>query len=171
MKQSGGLRRHKPLVGNLDTYLAWQDRTRQRAVTRRRERVLDRAPQIRSRPKDTGPSRKARRSLADRSGGFCEFPACWRLAEHDHHRGARGMGGSSNPAVNALSAQLHYCAIHHAYVEANPAEAYANGWKVRRGTKKPGDVLVLTRHSPFPVLLNDEGGYQPADTSSRGNAA
>lgn len=122
------------------------------------------------RQRDTGPSRKTRRSLAGRSGGICEFPACWRQAVHDHHRGARGMGGTRNPEINALSAQLHYCADHHAYVEANPAESYRNGWKVRRG-EVACLVPVLTRHHPAPVLLDDHGGWKPATTSPAGEAA
>lgn len=152
-----GLQRHKPWTPTPKTIEADQ---RWRLKSRKRQAEKPR------RQRNTGPNRKTRDALAERSGGVCEFADCWRPAEHDHHRSARGMGGSSNPDVNALSAQLHYCAIHHAYVEAHPAEAYANGWKVRRGTKKPGDVPVLTRHSPFPVLLDDLGDWRLDDTTN-----
>lgn len=122
------------------------------------------------RARNTGPTRMVRHQLAERSGGVCEFPGCTAQAVHDHHRDARGMGGTRRPGVNALSAQLHLCAAHHAFVESHPALAYRNGWKVHTG-QDTTTTPVLTRHGTFPVLLDNHGGYRPYTTTEGAKCA
>lgn len=160
VKRSSGLRCHKPL-------------TRRTPIARTRWTLtpesIEKARQWARKPaKNTGPTRKTRRALTDRSHGICEFPGCDRDAVHDHHIDARGMGGSKRAAINDLSNQLHLCAAHHDYIEAHPAEAYLNGWKRRDG--QGPDTPVLTRHGR--VVLDNSGGTKPApDTQSPGAAA
>ena len=81
--------------------------------------------------------------VAVRSLGVCERCGTAR-GEQMHHRQARGMGGSK--IRNGPENLLHLCEPCHRWVEANPAESYVNGWKVRRGVN-PADTPVMYRGS------------------------
>ncbi len=59
-----------------------------------------------------------------------------------HHRQARGMGGSK--IRNGAENLLHLCEPCHRWVEANPAQSYVEGLKVRRGLSS-GDTPVNYR--------------------------
>lgn len=66
-----------------------------------------------------------------RSGGRCEIhlqPSCGGRAVLFHHVLRRGQGGKGT-----LDNCLHLCNWCHAYVHANPAISYENGWLRRSG--------------------------------------
>lgn len=52
-----------------------------------------------------------------------------------HHRKPRGMGGSRDPRINDLRNLVTLCGSGttgcHGHIEANRAEAYADGWLLR----------------------------------------
>lgn len=97
----------------------------------------------------------ATRSLVKaRSNGYCERCGLSTNLEMSH-RIAKGMGGSDkdqrSPALyNAL---CHRC---HAWVEANPTEALATGWKVPRNTDP----------TQYPYRHWAWGWVRPADDGS-----
>lgn len=128
-----------------------------------------------ARPKDTGPSPKARRVVLDRAGGCCEV--CGVLL-HDgttfigahsvHHRRPRGSGGSSRADTNAPSNLLLLCGSAttpggcHAHIEGHRAEALVYGWLVPQG----GDPAAVPAHVQVggvlaPALLTVDGDYEP----------
>ena len=100
-----------------------------------------------------------------RSGGFCEVRAtvCWDEGSQLHHRRARGMGGSRNPATGQASNALCVCVPCHSHAESNRAEALDRGWLVRQGAD-PRRVPVW-RYRRW-VLLDDEGGICPVEVTS-----
>lgn len=118
-----------------------------------------------ARPRDTGPRRVVRVTVATRAGGRCEMTGCPLLLEHQHHRLPRRQGGTARPEVNQPSNIVGLCAPHHGWVESHRADAYALGLLVRAGMD-PAAVPVLLRHHREPVLLDDEGGWTavPTDT-------
>lgn len=129
---------------------------------------LRRVPIKRSAPKEkpsrqsTGFSAKVRRTIRTRSGGWCEFPFCPKAAEHQHHRRARGSGGSSDPQTNEAANGLDLCSGHHMWIESHRAAARVFGLLVRQGVD-PATVPAVTRHCPDPVLLDNEGGWRRVD--------
>lgn len=111
------------------------------------------------RPRYTGPAQDVRDLIHARDGVCVVGMLCqgqpWRPLV-PNHRVNRGMGGSSDPAVN-LPSSLHLaCDLCNGWLEDHPAEAYAAGWKVRRG----GDPSTIPIRYPDGTwwLLDDHGG-------------
>ena len=72
---------------------------------------------------------KAVEIVKARSNGMCEIKTsdCTGVGTSTHHRLRRSQGGMADPAILA-----RICLHCDAYLEANPAEAYANGWLLHR---------------------------------------
>lgn len=121
---------------------------------RKRTRVPARKPA----KVDKGSEQKARRLVAERSGGLCEICAL-ATAREWHHRKNRSQGGRWE-AGNGM----HLCRADHAYVTEHPAEAARNGWTVR--SFEPCSVPVVRRGKW--VRFDDEGGFEPVE---KGTAA
>lgn len=122
------------------------------------------APKKTKRVRRTGPPTVVMALLALRSGGMCELGiVCLGTAPatDPSHRIAKGMGGTRDPRSNTASNNLHSCRNCHNVVEADPAAAYANGWKIRRGVADPTDVPVLHWVHGW-VRLDEAGGWSPA---------
>lgn len=114
----------------------------------------------RSRRCPEGFSPEVKAIVAARSKGVCELGPCTRTATEFHHRAPRGLGGTSLAWVNSAANSLHICQAHHAHIESRRAEAYANGWLVRRnGRLTAADVPVLL--SEGWRLLTDHGATFP----------
>lgn len=118
-----------------------------------------------SKRRRTGPPAKVMNLLKARSGGFCEIGmVCLGTAPavDPSHRIAKGMGGTKDPRSNTAANNLHACRADHDLVERDPAAAYANGWKIRRGVMNPDDVPV--RHWVHGwILLAEDGSWTSAD--------
>ncbi|WP_326643039.1 hypothetical protein OG884_06195 [Streptosporangium sp. NBC_01755] len=116
------------------------------------------------RARRTGPPPAVMALLAKRSGGWCELGiVCLGNAQatDPSHRIAKGMGGTKDPRSNTAANNTHACRACHDVVERDPAAAYANGWKIRRGLADPTDVPV--RHWVHGwVRLDVAGGWSPA---------
>lgn len=81
------------------------------------------------RRRDTGPSAKVRREVAERAGHRCERCRCHPWPQgHVHHRKPRGIGGTVDPRANLASNLAYLCSTCHDHVELNRAESYAAGW-------------------------------------------
>jgi hypothetical protein len=110
--------------------------------------------------------------LMIRGGGKCEVrspvclgPGLWLLGSNmisRHHRLPRGMGGTTDPAVNTLSRLLIVCGDGtkgcHGWIEnLERGAAYELGYLVRRG-QAPADVPVVLA-SGRRVMLDDLGPW------------
>ena len=73
---------------------------------------------------------KVRAEVLERSQGLCEIPHGPHIhrADHLHHRRLRSQGGEHTPEN-----LLHVCHDIHAYIHANPALSYEQGWLRRSG--------------------------------------
>lgn len=171
MKPGKPLQRHKTLVGNVATHRAWQDRSRDAAIRRERERSALEAvppkPGKRKTPKPTGEA-LARRLVTQRSGGLCEIRVNERLCAYwaldFSHRLARSQGGLWL-ASHALAA-CRFCHITVTNTNGRRAEYVANGWILNRHMD-PATTPVLI-HGQW-VLLADDGTTTPAQ--AQGDAA
>lgn len=78
-----------------------------------------------------------------RDGGHCLN--CGGPAHDIHHRNARGMGGSSDPAIHHPSNLVSLCRPCHNYFEGNPTVARKLGWKLsgKFNTKAPETVAIV----------------------------
>ncbi|MEO3856114.1 hypothetical protein [Acrocarpospora sp. B8E8] len=118
-----------------------------------------------SKRRRTGPPADVMALLAQRSGGLCEIGmVCLGNAPavDPSHRIAKGMGGTKDPRSNTAANNLHACRADHDLVERDPAAAYANGWKIRRGVADPTQVPV--RHWVHGwILLAEDGTWTSAD--------
>ncbi|NIL77656.1 hypothetical protein RhoFasB10_03805 [Rhodococcus sp. B10] len=104
----------------------------------------------------TGFSPQTKSVVRQRSGGLCERCGLdW--AVQDHHRRARGMGGTRRASTNAASGCLAVCLRCHNRIESARADALQHGWLVPQH-KEPADVPVLYRGQL--VLLDDAGGIE-----------
>ena len=115
----------------------------------------------------TGPDLATRQLVIDRDGRRCV--RCHKPGQHIHHRKPRGMGGTSDPAINSPANLIYLCMVCHEYIEKHREEGYADGWLVRRNTD-PATVAVLAlsgleltyRHDgsverhPVPWIPRDE---------------
>lgn len=102
---------------------------------------------------DTGPDQGVRRLVAARDGGRCTV--CGRQGEDTHHRQPRGIGGSSDPAINEPTNLLTLCRDCHRGVESQRQVAIDHGYLVRRPTA-PASVPVLL-HGYGWALLHPDG--------------
>lgn len=99
----------------------------------------------------------------ERSGGRCELCDAMTSDMAIHHRRPRGLGGSSRPDTNAPSNGLLVCGEHHRQIESYRTMSYEMGWLVRQ-SYSPLTVPVFRRG--LWVLLDDEGGFLPAEVAS-----
>lgn len=103
---------------------------------------------------------------AGRQGDYvrCERSGVWTPIDlvQIHHRIARGSGGSRRPEVNEAANGVALSLEEHASIESNRAAAYEMGLLItKHGAVQPCTVPVLLHHGW--VLLDNQGGYQPAD--------
>jgi hypothetical protein len=109
----------------------------------------------------TGPDFWTRETVRVRFGGRC--CRCGKDGYTIQHRTPRGLGGSKDPAINALTNLLWVCGDGtrgcHGHMESRRTEAYENGWLVRHGMD-PAAVPVLLWDGRR-VLLDDEGEWTP----------
>lgn len=110
-------------------------------------------------PTYTGPDFWARQATQARFGGRCA--RCGRDGATVHHRKPRGLGGSSDPAINALANLLWVCGTGttgcHGWIEHNRADARAAGWLVPY-TVDP--LLIPVRlWDGRVVTLDNDGGW------------
>ena len=87
----------------------------------------------------TGPDLATRQAVIDRAGSKCE--RCGQPGEQIHHRKPRGMGGTSDPAINAFPNLVFVCADCHREIESHRSDAYESGWLVRRW-QDPAEVTA-----------------------------
>jgi hypothetical protein len=188
VNRSTGLQRHKPWTPTAEQVDRWhqtQDAAQQRYAAKQRGRrstSLRRAPQIRTeaspsksrRSPSRAGERRAKQLVSARSGGLCEtrIPGlCTTWATDWHHRLNRSQGGRW-----CASQGLHVCRPCHRVLTTPPpgrlAEFVRNGWHIPAWPKRnPATVPVLTIHGLHPVLLDDHGGFEPANPiTSRGAA-
>jgi hypothetical protein len=78
-----------------------------------------------------------------------------------HHRDARGMGGTADPAIAFGMANLvTLCRADHSYIEQHPDWAREGHLRLDAG-EIPAEVPVLYRGAL--VLLTDDGRVEPAE--------
>lgn len=87
-----------------------------------------------------------RATVLIRSGGCCE--RCGRslanIPADVHHRRPRGMGGTSDPEIDAPENQVVLDRECHGWVESNREQAIEHGWLVpRRDPRHPREVPVF----------------------------
>lgn len=92
--------------------------------------------------------------------------ACERDGRTDglqvHHRRARGMGGTDDPAARTAANALLLCATCHRWCESNRTAADASGWCVPQGTD-PATVPVVI-YERGRVQLGLDARYYPTTT-------
>jgi len=114
-------------------------------------------PSLHRRPRQTGPIPAVRALVYGRDGHRCVrcgTSECLTI----QHRQNRAMGGSRDPKINQPPNLLTACQDCNMHFEAQPAEAYAHGWKVRR-PQDPADVPVRYPGGELRSLELD-GTYQ-----------
>jgi 5-methylcytosine-specific restriction protein A len=93
-----------------------------------------------------------------RDGGVCVIGVTCRADPTRplviNHRINRGMGGSTDPAVNAPSALIRCCNPCNLWLEDHPDVAYEYGWKVRR-PGVPSVIPILYPNYRWYLLDND----------------
>jgi hypothetical protein len=106
----------------------------------------------------TGPTRKIRKIVHERSGGVCEFVNCQRIATDLHHRKPRRMGGRAGKAINQPANLMHVCRVDHDWLEEHRADAYETGWLLREHEDAEAVPVAL---SAGMFLLDNDGGKKP----------
>lgn len=83
-------------------------------------------PQQRKRKQWQAEYKEASETVVRRSQGLCEIGThlCVKRANQVHHK-----RGRRHPEANALENLAASCEPCHTYLHANPAEAFANGWR------------------------------------------
>lgn len=108
---------------------------------------------MRRRTRTTGPTKQVRDLVYARDGHRCV--RCGTSEQLTiQHRVNRAMGGSTDPRINQPTNLLTACQDCNMHFEAEPAEAYVHGWKVRR-PKDPANEAVMYPGSELRVLLAD----------------
>ena len=106
----------------------------------------------------TGPDLATRQAVIERAGKRCE--RCRVPGAQIHHRKPRQMGGTSDPAINALTNLVFVCVTCHDEIERNRQMAYESGWLVRRW-QDPAEVTAWD-------LAGIEIEFHADGTASRG---
>lgn len=83
---------------------------------------------------------ETKQQVRRRSGWMCE--RCQRLPiTQYHHRRPKGMGGAL--VDNSLANCAGLCTPCHGWVHSHPAEAYAQGWLIRRSDPRtPAEIQI-----------------------------
>lgn len=120
-------------------------------------------PSGRRRRRRTGPSTKTVRLIRDRDNWACVHCGCDAIYAAKfrglttQHRKARGMGGTTDPAINSPSNLITLCGSGttgcHGWVEDNPTQAHQLGLAVW-SHEDPLQVPVHTRQG-WRLLDND----------------
>jgi hypothetical protein len=130
-----------------------------------------RKPAKPKRRRNTGPARSVTDIVRDRFGGLCA--RCGRPGPTRQPPQPRGAGGTSDPAINDLSNLVWLCGdgttLCHGHVEHNRAEAYEDGYLVRRPLSPRLKPIRLW--DGREVYLDNEGGINPPSEDERGMAA
>lgn len=109
----------------------------------------------------TGPDRATRDRVRQRCRDCCELCGLLAVAGQIHHRRPRGMGGSSDPALNRPSNLVLLCWDCHRFVEQiQRRAAYEYGWLVPSGIRPDLHPFLLWGRW---VLLTDAGAYVEID--------
>lgn len=106
----------------------------------------------------TGFSSAARRTVRERSKGWCERCGAEPATQY-HHRRCRGMGSTKRPESNQPANCLHLCIDCHRDIEQFRRQALESGWLVSQQVE-PASVSVLYRGRW--VLLDDLGNMREA---------
>ena len=106
----------------------------------------------------TGPDLATRQAVIERAGKRCE--RCRLPGAQIHHRKPRGMGGTSDAAINAFPNLVFVCVTCHDEIERNRQMAYESGWLVRRW-QDPAEVTAWD-------LAGIEIEFHADGTASRG---
>ena len=149
MKRSGPIARRTPLE------------RRRRAFIVSAFHAAATAPRRRSKtPAGEFPPR-VRRLVYARFEGRCALDGDW-INPADlviQHRRARGAGGSRDPITSSPPNGVALHPLCHEHIEAHPAEALRDGFRVRQG-QHPRDWPIRLWTGQW-VLLTDDGGWRP----------
>lgn len=118
---------------------------------------------LRTRPRDTGPTRETVLDVLNRDG--CACIRCGRQTVGTrgvdwviHHRRPRAMGGSHRPDTNEPQNLVGLCTACHEFVESHRADALNMGWLVPQHLD-PATVAVLVAHESRWVYLTASAEY------------
>lgn len=112
--------------------------------------------------KRTGPDPVTREQVYRRDLGRCVV--CGDAGEQIHHRAARRMGGSSNPAINLPSNLLLVCQGSHGRIESHREDALDRGWLISQHNQTPASQIPCEWHHRT-VLLHDDGSVEDVTPS------
>lgn len=103
--------------------------------------------------KRTGPDQQTAQLVTARNLGMC-LRCDDKPGSQIHHRTPRGMGGTSDPAINQPPNLVWICLDCHQQIESYRSRAYNDGWLVRRGADPSVTPLVTLRRDVI-VLMPD----------------
>lgn len=106
--------------------------------------------------RNTGPTGEVRQMVHARDNDVC-LRCGSPHALQVHHRMPRAAGGSRMWWINQPSNLVVLCLACHADIESHRAQAYEDGWLVKRGVDLPSEVPIRTWRGDFLFLI-DEGG-------------
>lgn len=140
---------------------------REPGAPQRRAPLAARETRTRRAPRNTGPSRKVRELVLARDGHACV--CCGRSVIGQpyslQHRKPRGMGGTSNPAVNSPANLVTLCGLAttpgscHLAAEQRAPEMHARGYWLRSGeSAELSPVMVFSPHGPGVMVWLAPGG-------------
>ncbi|UXE05210.1 HNH endonuclease [Arthrobacter phage Jamun] len=122
----------------------------------------------------TGPSREVRRQVIARDLSKCQW--CGRHVRTEsgwyslQHRRARGMGGSRRRETDQAANLVLVCGTGttecHGWIEAQPAQAIARGFRIAAGAT-PSRVPLMD-WTGREWLLQDDGTKEPAPPAGLG---
>lgn len=151
MKRGSGLRRLTPLVAKVPFQRGGQlARSGLASTTRPARKAMRKVAAY------TGPSRQIRELVVVRDKGRCVI--CGQGARVVHHRQPRGRGGASAAAINLPSNLISLCLADHDRVESFRADAYVEGYLVRRPLN-PARVPVYL-YGFGKAYLRDDGSRE-----------
>lgn len=104
----------------------------------------------------TGPSDLVRTEVIFRDGMSCR--RCGATpGSQIHHRAPRQRGGTKAPWINGKANLVLLCIDCHDHIERNRAEAYEQGWLVRRNSNDRPEEVPLTDTRGRSFFLTDSG--------------
>jgi 5-methylcytosine-specific restriction enzyme A len=103
----------------------------------------------------TGPSQAVLELVKARNGGMCLRCGLFRGSQC-HHRKPRGMGGTTDPAINHVTNLTWICGYCHTHIESHRSEAYRDGWLAAR-TANPEQQYLIDSHHRMLMLTADGG--------------